>query len=64
MPRGFKLFGWLFIMGGTSLCLSSLAVSVQIPYASSHLIMGVFFGGLHLAYGVYLVMTGDPEKRA
>lgn len=64
MPRGFKLFGWLFIMGGTSLSLSSLAVNVQIPYASSHLIMGVFFGGLHLAYGIYLVVTGGSEKDA
>lgn len=64
MPRGFKLFGWLFIMGGTSLCLSSLAVKVQLPYVSSHLIMGVFFGGLHLAYGIYLVATGEPDKQA
>lgn len=64
MPRGFKLFGWLYIMGGTSLSLSSLAVSVQLPYASSHLIMGVFFGGLHLAYGIYLMATGGPDKQA
>jgi hypothetical protein len=63
MPRGFKLLGWLFIMGGTSLSLSSLAVQIQLPYASSHLIMGVFFGGLHLAYGVYLMATGTGNAR-
>ena len=64
MPRGFKLLGWLFIMGGTSLSLSSLAVQVQLPYTTSHLIMGVFFGGLHLAYGTYLIATGTANPRA
>jgi hypothetical protein len=63
MPRGFKLLGWLFILGGTSLSLSSLAVKIELPYASSHLIMGVFFGGLHLAYGVYLMATGTGNSR-
>jgi hypothetical protein len=64
MPRGFKLLGWLFIMGGASLSLSSLAVQPRIAYPQSHLIMGVFFGGLHLAYGIYVKLTATVDKRA
>lgn len=61
MPRGFKLLGWLFILGGSSLSLSSLAVGVKLPYVTSHLIMGLFFGGLHLAYGIYLFATHNDR---
>lgn len=63
-PRGIKLLGWLFILGGCSLTMSSLAVHVRLQYVQSHLIMGVFFGGLQLAYGIYLHFTDSPEQRA
>jgi hypothetical protein len=60
MPRGMRIFGWAMIIGG---CIS-FAIGVPDNRAR-HLdlgqgIMGVFFGGLHLAYGVYLYFT---EKR-
>ena len=64
MPRGFKLLGWLFILGGTALSLSSLAVQARLPYAASHLMMGVFFGGLHLAYGIYVKLTENAPPSA
>jgi hypothetical protein len=60
MPRGMKIFGWGFIIGGCAL----LAVGIpdqplrRLEYA--HGIMGFFFGLLHLAYGTYLYFT---EKR-
>jgi hypothetical protein len=55
MPRGFKLFGWAFIVAG---CGWVLAAPPSWPGAS--VAMGVFFGGAHAAYGLYLYFT---EKR-
>jgi hypothetical protein len=63
-PRGIRLLGWLFILGGCSLTMSSLAVGVRLEYVQSHLIMGAFFGGLQLAYGIYLHFTDSPNERA
>jgi len=60
-PRGIRLLGWLFILGGCSLTLSSISVDAHLPFATSHLLMGIFFGGLQLAYGIYLHFTDRPE---
>ena len=60
-PRGIRMLGWLFIMGGCSLSLSSLSVEARLAYTQSHLIMGLFFGGLQLAYGIYLHFTDSPK---
>ena len=62
MPRGMKLFGWAFVLGGCGL----FAVGIPgwaSPSAYAHAIMGFFFGLLHLAYGVYLYFT-EPRKNA
>jgi hypothetical protein len=56
MPRGMRMFGWGFILGGCGLfALGVPAWASPLHYA--HGIMGCFFGGLHLAYGVYLYFT-------
>jgi hypothetical protein len=56
MPRGMKIFGWAFVLGGCGLfALGVPAWAHPLDYA--HGIMGFFFGGLHLAYGVYLYFT-------
>jgi len=60
-PRGIQLLGWLFILGGCSLTLSSASVSARLPFVTSHLLMGLFFGGLQLAYGIYLRFTHRPD---
>src|ERR1051326_6767425 len=58
MPRGIKLFGWFFILGGCGLFALG---NLELPRALyAHGVMGLFFGVLHLAYGVYLFCT---EKR-
>lgn len=62
MPRGMKMLGWLFILGGCSLTLSSMSVGAQLPITSRHVIMGVFFGGLQLAYGIYLHLSEKPQR--
>lgn len=60
MPRGIKLLGWLFILAGSGLVLGLAFAFPVYPVAYAHLLMGLFFGGFHLAYAVYLFFT---EKR-
>lgn len=59
-PRGLKLFGWTFIVLGCSLFFYSMWNDVLPFPRHPHLLMGGIFGGLHLAYGIYLYFT---EKR-
>jgi hypothetical protein len=60
MQRGFKLFGWVFIVSGSALLLAGVALPQLATIEVAHYLMGVFFGVLHLGYGVYLYFT---EKR-
>jgi hypothetical protein len=64
MPRGMRLFGWGFVVAGCGLLaigLFALGNPDQVhPADLGYGIMGVFFGMLHLAYGIYLYFT---EKR-
>ncbi|MEY2428558.1 MAG: hypothetical protein QOJ40_1443 [Verrucomicrobiota bacterium] len=60
MPRGMRLFGWAFILGGCALFAAGIPDGIdRLTYA--HGIMGFFFGALHLAYGAYLYFT-EPRK--
>lgn len=63
MQRGIRLFGWIYL-------LASAAVSWRLAFAGgvnplhyAHLVMGAAFGGLHLAYALYLYFT-DSRKSA
>src|SRR5882724_5641323 len=60
MPRGIKLFGWAFILGGCGLFALGVPDLPRPLYA--HGVMGGFFGGLHLAYGIYLFCTEKKKK--
>ena len=63
MPRGIRLFGWIFILSGLASLVMLTMKSVfggYPPLIYAHYLMGFFFGVLHLAYGVYLYLT---EKR-
>jgi hypothetical protein len=60
MPRGMRIFGWGFILGGCALLAVGLPGGVR-PADYAYAIMGFFFGGLHLAYGVYLYFT-EPRR--
>ncbi|HVM48755.1 MAG TPA: hypothetical protein VMU04_12050 [Candidatus Acidoferrum sp.] len=57
MPRGMRLFGWGFIVAGCALLAADLARDELPHYGTAHIIMGTFFGGFHLAYGLYLYFT-------
>lgn len=54
MPRGMKLFGWsLIVLAALSLLGVQSLPDLQTA-ETAHYLMGIFFGILHLAYGVYL----------
>ena len=63
MPRGIKLFGWLFIASACGLFYAFVTGWVE-PNFSAHWLMGVFFGVLHVAYGVYLYLTEKGKNAA
>jgi hypothetical protein len=60
MPRGMKIFGWVMILGGCVAFACGVPTNKARHLDMAQGIMGFFFGGLHLAYGVYLYFT---EKR-
>jgi hypothetical protein len=57
MTRGMKLFGWGFIAVGCALFAESVNTGSRLDSISPYLLMGFIFGGLHLAYGIYLYLT-------
>jgi len=59
VPRGIKVFGWIGIAGAVGLACS-VQWLLKNFYVNTNVLMGLFFGGLHLAYGGYLWFT---EKR-
>jgi hypothetical protein len=54
MTRGMRLFGWIFILLGGVLLASRFPLSIHF---SPFVLMSATFGGLHLAYGIYLYIT-------
>ena len=61
MHRGIKLLGWLFILCGCALMITRCQTDSVLASISGHWIMGAVFGGLHLAYGIYLYFT-EPRR--
>ena len=57
MPRGIKVFGWLFMGSACGLYYAFRASGIHHDATQAHWLMGAFFGGLHLAYGGYLYLT-------
>jgi hypothetical protein len=57
MPRGIRWLGWVVILAGCGL-MGSVSLGLLNPnQLPPHLLMGSIFGGLHLAYGIYLYFT-------
>jgi hypothetical protein len=64
MTRGMKLFGWVFISAGCALAGALLFKQDAFQKISPQLLMAATFGGLHLAYGVYLYLTEKGKNAA
>jgi len=67
MPRGIRLLGWLFFLSGLAilvvLAIKNISDSIP-PLIYAHYLMGIFFGGGHLAYGAYLYITEKGKNAA
>lgn len=61
MARGIKLFGWLFVLCGCGLIAVRCWAGGPLALIQCHQVMGAVFGGLHLAYGIYLYFT-EPRR--
>jgi hypothetical protein len=61
MARSVKWLGWIFIVGAMGILLFVFLTNGTVRPAAAGLIMGAFFGGLHLAYGISLYFT---EKKS
>lgn len=57
MPRGIRLFGWGIVIAGLILLGAMAWTNLSGSNISPHVIMGIIFGGSHLAYGIYLYFT-------
>ena len=64
MTHGIKWFGWVFIIGAIGLVLLVCVANWSIRPPSANLMMGFFFGVLHLAYGAYLYLTEKGKNAA
>lgn len=65
--RGLRRFGWVFIAVGNAVLVWLLwnqhDRTPSHVWWHNHVLMGALFGGLQLAYGIYLYATGE-EKNA
>jgi len=57
MRRGMKLFGFLFVIAGGIMLIVLALSKITVDYKIAHLLMGIFFGVIHIGYGVYLHFT-------
>jgi len=57
MPRGVRWLGWIFLLIGAGFLVVLGASESTFERVPPHLLMGGIFGGLHLAYGIYLYFT-------
>jgi len=62
MHRGIKLLGWMFLLCGCALMASRCIPNDPLALVEGHLAMGGVFGGLHLAYGIYLYFTEQSRN--
>jgi hypothetical protein len=64
VPRGLQLFGWFFILSACVLWADAVFVGLPRDAATANLVMGAFFGVVHLAYGLYLRFTEHRKNAA
>jgi hypothetical protein len=57
MARGIKLFSWAFLLCGCAVLAGAELFQTADSVRSGHWLMGLSFGGLHLACGIYLYFT-------
>jgi hypothetical protein len=63
VSRGMRWFGWVFLIIGTGIVVGEIGGGRRFEI-SPHLLMAAIFGGLHLAYGIYLYFTEKKNPAA
>lgn len=63
MRNRMQLFGWLFVLSGCGLLFAASAWPWLRSIQAAHYLMGLHFGLLHLACGIYLRFT-EPSRHA
>jgi hypothetical protein len=58
------LFGCGFVIAGLCLLAAMAWTNISASGISPHVLMGVIFGGAHLAYGAYLFFTEHGKNEA
>ena len=64
MARGIKWLGWIFIVCAILFALVTYSLRWEGGPLAAHWIMGIFFGGLQVAYGIYLYFTEKKSSAA
>ena len=64
MSRGIRIFAWMMILLGAGALLIIPSLQTDPSPALDHMLMGFFFGVLHLAYGIYLYLTEQRKNAA
>ena len=64
MKRSMKWFGWLFIILGVIALFCALSNPKLQSSEVAHYLMGIFFGVIHLAFGIYLFFTERKKNEA
>jgi hypothetical protein len=64
MQRSIKWFGWIFILCGLALLFLLFFIAGLRSTEIAHGVMGLFFGALHLAFGIYLFFTERKKNEA
>ena len=62
MKRGIKLFGWFFVLGGAAAAYLTQFRPLLQTSETAHYLMGIFFGVLHLACGIYLYVSEKKRQ--
>ena len=64
MQRGIRLFGCGFVLIGFGSLFAEVLGWDVMDRVGLHILMGFFFGVLHLAYGAYLYLTEKGKNAA
>ena len=64
VPRGIRLLGWFFILGACGVFGVWLCSGRPRDAVTANIVMGVFFGAVHLAYGACLAWTENRKAAA
>ena len=64
MRPSIKWLGWIFIFCGLGMLFSVLLFDRLQSTAIAHCVMALFFGAVHLAFGIYLFFTERKKNEA